>query len=163
MLDATHGYDCEAVEMAGELTDALRELALKAGEYSRFKRDPRFPRAIFELLYETWMARSLSREIADEVFSTRDGTGVTGVITLGAKCARADIGLIAVADEARGRGLAVGMIRRAAQSAESRGYREIQVVTQRDNQPACALYRRCGFTEETSTAVFHFWLGPAQS
>jgi dTDP-4-amino-4,6-dideoxy-D-galactose acyltransferase len=163
VLDATHGSDCEAVEVAGELTDAVRELALKAGEFSRFKRDPRFPRAIFELLYERWMARSLSREIADDVFATRDDTGVTGVITLGTKCARADIGLIAVAEEARGRGLAVGLIRRAAESAERRGYREIQVVTQQDNHAACALYRRCGFAEETVTAVLHFWLGPARS
>jgi hypothetical protein len=38
----------------------LENLALSAGQHSRFKIDPRFPKTIFEALYREWMKKSLN-------------------------------------------------------------------------------------------------------
>ena len=45
---------------AGPTCEALLELALVAGEHSRFRLDPRIPEDRFVALYHRWMARSTS-------------------------------------------------------------------------------------------------------
>lgn len=160
VLDSTEGRGVPVFEERGALTPDLRQLSLDAGEYSRFRVDPRFPAEAFEMLYTRWIERSLTGEIAEGVFITRDNGGPTGMVTVGRKDGRADIGLIAVSPRARGRGLASGLVRRAAEWGRSLDITDIQVVTQGENGPACSLYRRCGLTLESVTLVFHFWLAP---
>ncbi|MHB8876384.1 MAG: GNAT family protein [Myxococcaceae bacterium] len=86
----------------------LTRLALAAGEHSRFNRAPRFPKGGFEKLYRLWIERSITHEIADAVFVARRRAGLTGLVTVGEKQGRADIGLIAVDASARGFGFKDG-------------------------------------------------------
>jgi len=150
--------DAGIVEAHGPLTASLRGLALEAGAFSRFRVDPEFPRAAFELLYSHWMERSLQRELAAAVFVAADGADPIGVVTVGEKGGRAEIGLIAVAERGRGQGRAQGLVRRAALWARDAGLSSAQVITQGDNLAACRLYERCGYSVESVQAVFHFWL-----
>ena len=154
------GESAGVVEYAGP-ADApdLLALALESGQYSRFRVDPRFPRQGFERLYHQWIINSVNHSIAEITLVTRSQDTLTGLVTVGEKAGRADIGLIAVSAEARGQGLATRLVRAANAWGHDRGYAVGQVVTQGANLPACRLYERCGYSLEKSEDVFHFWLG----
>jgi dTDP-4-amino-4,6-dideoxy-D-galactose acyltransferase len=82
---------------------------------------------------------------------------VAGFITVGRKNHRADIGLIAVNKEFRGRKIGLSLIEKASQYAFLEGFEEIQVITQGENIPAMKLYSKSGFTIEETTFVYHAW------
>lgn len=139
--------------------DALESLAVQAGEYSRFAVDPLVPRDKFIDLYTLWMRRSISGEIADCVLVIREEqNAIAGMVTLGQKRGRGDIGLIAVHEACRGRKYGQHLVRAAQQWFRDHGYRQSQVVTQGVNLPACNLYHKCGYRIEKVEACFHFWL-----
>lgn len=137
---------------------ALTELALQSGKYSRFRQDPRFPGELYDRLYTYWITRSVSGEIAWEVLVVREHGELLGFITLGAKGGRGDIGLLAVAEQARGKGIGTALVTVADRHFTERGYTQAQVVTQRVNAGACRLYESCGYQIEKVENVFHFWL-----
>jgi dTDP-4-amino-4,6-dideoxy-D-galactose acyltransferase len=136
----------------------LERLAIQSGAYSRFAVDPQFPREKFLALYSIWIARSLNREIATEVLVIREGAAVVGMVTLGEKNGRGDIGLIAVDERCRGRKYGETLVRAAQQWFIAQGYALGQVVTQGENRPACALYVKCGYTIDKIEYYYHFWL-----
>jgi dTDP-4-amino-4,6-dideoxy-D-galactose acyltransferase len=137
---------------------AIIKLALQSGEHSRFRLDPKFPRPLFDKLYTCWITRSVSKEIAWEVLVVKEHNDLLGLITLGIKGDRADIGLLAVAEQARGRGIGRALVTDADWHFAERGYALAQVVTQRCNLGACRLYEACGYKIESVENVFHFWL-----
>jgi dTDP-4-amino-4,6-dideoxy-D-galactose acyltransferase len=139
-------------------TAELLHLARDAGRYSRFKVDPRVPSGVFEQIYDAWITNSLNKQIADEVMVIRDGSSLTGLVTVGSKDGRADIGLLAVREEARGRGLGKALVQASLKWAAQAHFRLAQVVTQGANHPARHLYVSCGYTVERVENVFHFWL-----
>jgi dTDP-4-amino-4,6-dideoxy-D-galactose acyltransferase len=136
----------------------LEALAVESGRYSRFAVDPGIPRRKFEQLYRTWLRRSLAREIALETLVIRRGGRIAGLITLGEKNHRGDIGLLAVGAAWRGRGYGKALLRAARRWFVDRGYSRGQVVTQAANLPACALYAKCGYAVEKVDSYYHFWL-----
>jgi dTDP-4-amino-4,6-dideoxygalactose transaminase len=143
---------------ADAYSEALYTLALQSGEYSRFRTDPNLDRRHFERLYGAWMEASVSRTIAQEVFVHHDAAGnPDGVITLGEKSGRMDIGLVAVDTAARGKGIAGKLLEAAEWYALAHGFTEMQVVTQEANTPACRLYEKAGYQLEKSINIFHIW------
>jgi dTDP-4-amino-4,6-dideoxy-D-galactose acyltransferase len=158
VLDSTQYSDVTVTEIRGKLDEELRQLALLAGQHSRFCVDSRFPRRLFESMYSEWMQKSLSGEIADVVLAADvDGRHHAGAITIGRKGDRADIGLLAVAKRYQGRHVGTALVRSAADWSRRHAFETIQVVTQSHNMAACRLYERCGFTLEAAKPVLHFW------
>jgi dTDP-4-amino-4,6-dideoxy-D-galactose acyltransferase len=140
-------------------TPELEELAIESGGMSRFRKDPRMPKGRFEELYRTWIRKSVEGTMARGILIAKDSTGaIAGMVTLGEKCGRGDIGLLAVTAAARGRKLGRCLVNAAQREFISRGFKYVQVVTQGSNQPACQLYESCGFSVEKVELVFHFWL-----
>jgi dTDP-4-amino-4,6-dideoxy-D-galactose acyltransferase len=136
----------------------MRDLAVQSAEYSRFNVDKKLPRAAFEKLYETWILRSVAKEIAKEVLVIREHGVPVGLITLGEKNGRADIGILAVDESARGKGYGAALVDAAENWFVQHGYTRGQVVTQGTNAPACGLYRKCGYAVESEAFFYHFWL-----
>ncbi|MEI6609645.1 MAG: GNAT family N-acetyltransferase [Deltaproteobacteria bacterium] len=141
-----------------EADSALIKLALKSGSYSRFRLDPTFPREMYEKLYTCWIARAVSKEIAWEVLVVKDYDDYLGVITLGSKDNQGSIGMAAVAQHARGKGIGKVLLADADILLAERGYSFVQVVTQKRNFGACRLYESCGYQIDKIENVFHFWL-----
>lgn len=137
---------------------ALIRLALQSGGHSRFRLDPLFPDVLCDKLYTCWITRSVRKEIAWQLLVARDANELMGLITLGTKEKRGDIGLMAVASNARGRGIGQLLMVDAERCFMERGYAIAQVVTQRANSEACRLYESCGYRIERINNVFHFWL-----
>ena len=88
----------------------------------------------------------------------RNANELLGLISLGTKEKRGDIGLMAVASNVRGRGIGQLLMQDAERCFVERGYAIAQVVTQRANNEGCRLYESCGYRVERIDNVFHFWL-----
>jgi ribosomal protein S18 acetylase RimI-like enzyme len=142
----------------GSASNAMKRLAIAAGDYSRFAVDPRFPAEAFQRLYETWIERSARREIAHVVLTALAGQDdVLGLVTIATAVEKCCIGLIAVDEAHRGAGVGRALMVAAQQWMQQHGGQVATVVTQADNVPACRLYEHCGYHVVQQDNTFHFW------
>jgi dTDP-4-amino-4,6-dideoxy-D-galactose acyltransferase len=141
-----------------EINEKLKELALQAGLFSRFRLDGNFKNNEYEKLYTEWLRKSVNRSIAFKTLVSVQGSEITGFVTLVNKTSYIDIGLVSVDKNFRGKGIGVDLIRYADSIAYEMGKREIKVTTQLDNTPACRLYEKCGFRIESINNIYHYWL-----
>jgi len=136
----------------------LLEIGVQSGEFSRFKIDPEIPAEKFVGLYEQWVINSVNRKIAEEVYYFKDNGEIAGMITLSIKNDKADIGILSVHKNSRGKGIATELVSAAEYWTKNiKGYRQIQVVTQASNTIACKFYERKGFRIQKKEFVFHWW------
>ena len=141
-----------------ELNDRVLSLAMQSGVYSRYKVDPHFVKGEYETLYRTWIEKSLRGDIAEDVLVCEVGKDIAGLITVGTKNDRGDIGILAVDEDFRGKAVGSRLVKAALSHFHARGHTSCQVVTQKSNEGACRFYRKCGFEEEHTWNVYHFWL-----
>ncbi len=139
-------------------SDELENLAVQAGNYSRFRVDPRIPEGKFVEMYKTWIRKSVDRQIAEVVLVVRHLGKIVGMVTVGEKNGRGDIGLIAVDDGMRGKQVGAALVFAAQAWAFGKGCASAQVVTQSTNVAACRLYEKCGYRIDRIEHVYHFWL-----
>lgn len=159
VLEVVPHNDVSVIPYLAKTPDqTLIELALTSGNFSRFKLDPSFPSGLYNKLYTCWITRSVRKEIAWQVLVAKLGTTTLGMLTLGKREKRGDIGLVAVSPEARGKGIGRLLVSAANKTFFSRGYDVAQVVTQLANKSACKLYEACGYRVEKMENILHFWL-----
>jgi dTDP-4-amino-4,6-dideoxy-D-galactose acyltransferase len=152
-----HACDEHVQPYSKEYPDAkLIALAIESGVYSRFKKDEAIPVSKYEELYKMWIVNSVNKKIANEVLVYKIGNIIAGFVTIGEKNKRADIGIIAVDSEFRGRGIGKALMISAEYVASS-NFKIIQVVTQGSNTAACKLYTSCGYSIESVFYVYHLW------
>lgn len=148
-----------AIGSTNTYSPQLESLAWQSGEYSRFRLDPRLDPTVFREMYSRWLHNSLSGSIARQVLVWRAPSGhELGLLTLGEKNGRADIGLLAVDEAARGQRVGQQLVATAVAQAIAWGYAELQVVTQGDNELACRFYEKCGFQLVQEEHIYHCWL-----
>jgi len=137
----------------------LYDLSYEAGWSSRFRLDNRLAPDVFPRLYRTWIERSCHGQIADAVYVIRYADYLpAGLVTLAISGATCSIGLIAVSQEHRRRGLAGMLMQTAEEFSELHNCRQLTVVTQVQNAAAVALYKSAGFVQTDCTSWYHFWL-----
>jgi len=136
----------------------LEKLAIQSGVYSRFALDTRFPHEKFTALYKTWIQKSVSGEMADEVLVIMQNNQIAGMVTLTDKNGVGDIGLIAVDENFRGRKFGQQLVLDAQRWFIQHGCHTACVITQEDNLPACHLYEKCGYQKTKTEFFYHFWL-----
>lgn len=134
---------------------ALRALAARSHADSRFYADARFARERCDELYATWIEKSV-RGWADAVFTSGPAGAPLCYLSGHVRKDHLEIGLVAVAEEARGRGLARALVGAALRRAAELGL-GAQVVTQGRNQAANALYAACGFGVVRVQTWLHLW------
>ncbi|SJZ63069.1 dTDP-4-amino-4,6-dideoxy-D-galactose acyltransferase [Chitinophaga eiseniae] len=138
--------------------ETLIRLGIESGVYSRFKVDDHFEEDQYKELYRLWVINSANRKIAREVLVYRRQEQLSGLITLGEKGGKGDIGLVAVDPASRGKGVGMALMAAAEAWSRQQGYHQLQVVTQGANTPACNLYQKCGFHIARIEYFYHFWL-----
>ena len=147
------------IELATVFTPQLERLAWQSGAFSRFQRDKKFAPNVFHDLYSHWLRVSLSGGLARIVLISSSVIGTeTGLLTLSERAGWASIGLLAVDAAMRGQGIGQQLMEAARQQALGWGCTQLQVVTQRDNVPACQFYTRCGFELVREEHLYHLWL-----
>jgi dTDP-4-amino-4,6-dideoxy-D-galactose acyltransferase len=133
------------------LKDQLLALALESGIHSRFNTDPNFKNGEFQKLYQVWIQKAVDEKqvlIADEI---------SGFVTYEVSEAAAQIGLIAVDPQHRGKGLAKRLVKAAEKYAFQDGAHALSIGTQQTNLPSCNLYQKLGYTEKEKVFVYHYW------
>ncbi|MCT4664349.1 MAG: GNAT family N-acetyltransferase [Flavobacteriales bacterium] len=137
--------------------DRILNIAIQSGEYSRFNVDKNIEEGKFEELYQLWIQNSINRELAFDVLGFQAQGGLAGFVTLKETKGRADIGLIAVDGLYRGQGIGKSLMSSAEKWVDNLGFKELQVVTQGENIPACKFYESCGYQLEQTQYYYHVW------
>jgi len=138
--------------------EELLNLALQSGIYSRFKIDPKFKNHEYENLYTEWLNKSIEKKIAIDIIIKIIDDKIVGFTTLNKKTdSMAEIGLIAVDSQYRGRGVARELMKSTITRAYKLDFAHLQVATQHNNKPAVNLYKSLGFQSRTKTNIYHYW------
>lgn len=140
------------------VSTALLSLALASGAYSRFKLDDNLPEGSYERLYQRWIELSVAHEIATEVFCFMMDGEPKGMVTLKRETTDATIGLVATDPQYRGKGIGMSMLEYVKNYCWEQNIKKLTVATQKQNLPACSLYEKAGFTVESCTNIWHWWL-----
>jgi dTDP-4-amino-4,6-dideoxy-D-galactose acyltransferase len=145
---------------------ALRALAAVAHTDSRFYYDLHFARERCDALFAAWIEKSCLGEAAEAVLVAEIGGRPAGYVTCllpAAEEARhGRIGLFAVAEAARGRGVGSLLVAAALGWFAGRGAERVSVVTQGRNVRAQRLYQRAGMATERVELWFHRWFTDAR-
>lgn len=150
------GVDCR---MGSELDlQTLLPIVENSFTQSRFFVDRRFGSVKASSMYQIWLEKSLTTDYADAVVVAEMAERPVGFVTCHLqKTGEANIGLVGVADSARGLGCARGMVGHAAIWLAEKGIDRLNVVTQGRNLSAQRLYQRCGMVTRSVELWFHKW------
>ncbi|RPD50127.1 GNAT family N-acetyltransferase [Hymenobacter sediminis] len=142
------------------VTPNLVDLAIQSAHYSRFRLDLNFPAGTYERLYENWIRGSVDGQLARKVLASYPPSAPEplGLITLGYQPTHITIGLLAVQEGHRGKGIGRKLVEAGLHYAHTWQVPRIQVTTQLDNEGACRFYLREGFVQEHEEHVYHIWL-----
>lgn len=132
-------------------------LALKSGEYSRYKLDNKFPMECFQLLYIKWIENSIYTDYATDVLVYRLGGKPVGLLTYKNSEDTSSIGIIAVNQDFQGYGIGSKLIKNY-QSLLNNNIKVLDVVTQGVNKPARSFYEKNGYKITSRTYVYHLWV-----
>lgn len=137
--------------------DALAAIARSAHRITRFYADPRLDDGECDELYERWLRRSCAGW-ADEVFvDSEDRPAGYATCHIDERGKEGNIGLIAVAERSRERGIGAGLVRACLAHSRARGAETVTVVTQGRNIAAQRLFASQGFRLERTEVWLHKW------
>lgn len=140
------------------VSDGLLNLTYQSGLYSRFFIDKHFEDWVFPKMYKTWIEKSVLHEIAKQVIVYNENKEIKGFITVGDKNGIGDIGLVAVDEKSRGKGIGKQLLLAADNWFLTQDLYTVQVVTQGLNIPALKLYEAAGFEIFKRNFIYHVWL-----
>lgn len=136
---------------------ALRQIAKSSHGGTRFYADTHFDRRSCDLLYQTWIQKSVQGQ-ADAVWVALDGHKAVGYITCVLDAGNAgSIGLLAVSEAHRHGGTGQRLVKRALDWFGAAGVAEVSVVTQGGNRAGLSAYQKCGFSVRRLEYWFHKW------
>ncbi len=141
----------------------LKEIATTSHRDSRFYHDPGFPRELCDKLYETWIERSVTSDFAQQVFVAELNGRLVGYVSCHLDTRGARIGLLAVDEQARGRGFGTRLIRQALYFFREHSCTSVTVVTQGRNLGAQRLYQKSGFRTQSVELWYHKWFKQERS
>lgn len=149
--------ECSVSEVV-ELTSPTQEiiaLAISSGINSRFYLDPHF-RSKQSALYERWIMNCFENPNG-KVF----GIYRSGILAAVAGATFADQGghleLIAVDSRFRRLGMAKKLIDAVENFYADNSNHYAEIITQKNNLPACATYKACGYSLKECVEIWHLW------
>ena len=148
--------DCRTRPASQRDTEVLRRLARRLHHDSRFYFDEHFERSKCDLLYETWMDKSLNSS-DQAVFVAEVGGQAAGYVSCQTEGEESRIGLLGVAEANAGTGLGTALVKQFLAWSTAQGARRATVVTQGRNVAAQRLYQRCGFLTSSVQHWYHRW------
>lgn len=141
-------------------SDDLYRLALVSGGYSRFRLDERLPQGSYERLYTRWIENACPKEGTNkQILTFLDTNNIAkGMITIDHKGELGHIGLVAVDTDAQHQGIGGKIMSTLDGYLFDLGVKTLEVPTQKANTDACRWYEKNGFTVQSRTQIYHWWL-----
>lgn len=138
----------------------LYRLALVSGGYSRFKLDERLPKDSYERLYTRWIENACPKEGTNkQILTFLDTNNIAkGMITIDHQGEFGHIGLVAVDTDAQHQGIGGKIMSTLDGYLFEHGIKTLEVPTQKANTDACRWYEKNGFTIQSRTQIYHWWL-----
>ena len=135
------------------------EIAKNSYKESRFYADPNFDSEKVSLMYQIWLTKSITTDFADAVIVAELEGKAVGYATchLNRPPNEGNIGLLGVAESARGIGLGQSIVHCAGQWFQRQGMKQVNVVIQGSNIAVQRMYQRCGFVTRSVELWFHKW------
>ena len=133
------------------------ELALKSGDFSRYKLDKQFPYEGFQQLYQKWIENSVFTDYATDVLVYRIDNKPVGLLTYRNDGDTSNIGIIAVNQDYQSAGIGSKLIKHY-QSILGNEIKYLDVVTQGVNKTARFFYEKNGYNIKSSSFVYHLWI-----
>lgn len=135
----------------------LQRLAFQSGEFSRFRTDSGFDLTDFYRMYEIWIKKSLE-SIHSVVLVEEVENKLAGFVSLDFNDSEtATIGLIAVDNDVRGKGVGRKLMAQAESAAYKAKKKYIRVATQQQNSLATSFYVKQGYTLADQIIIYHYW------
>jgi dTDP-4-amino-4,6-dideoxy-D-galactose acyltransferase len=135
----------------------LSKIAGDSHHDGRFYADGRFPKELCDRFYATWIEKSCQGYAQAVWVCEAEGLAVGYVSCHLEGSHRGKIGLMAVAQEARGRGLGGNVVRAALDWFGQQGVEVVSVATQGRNIQSQRFYLRCGFLPRSVQLWYHKW------
>lgn len=147
--------------------EALRPVARHAYDKTRFYNDPCFPSDKCEEMYDIWLTKSITKELADVTIVAE----LNGVPTGYASCqvgkapnvTEGTLQLIGVNEENRGARIGQRVMYGVMEWLAEQGMTTISLATQGHNVPAIRFYERLGFTTRLIQFWYHKWFNDCDS
>jgi len=141
-------------------SDDLYRLALVSGGYSRFRLDERLPQGSYERLYTRWIENACPREGTNkQILTFLDTNNIAkGMITIDYQGELGHIGLVAVDTDCQHQGIGGIIMSTLDGYLFDLGVKTLEVPTQKANTDACRWYENNGFTVQSRTQIYHWWL-----
>lgn len=141
-------------------TEDLYRLALVSGGYSRFKLDERLPQGSYERLYTRWIENACPKEGTNkQILTFLDTNNIAkGMITIDYQGELGHIGLVAVDNDCQHQGIGGKIMSTLDGYLFDLGVKTLEVPTQKANIDACRWYEKNGFTVQSRTQIYHWWL-----
>jgi dTDP-4-amino-4,6-dideoxy-D-galactose acyltransferase len=140
---------------------ALRSMAGRLHQDSRFFFDPHFPPSRSRAMFEAWIEKSCRDERGAVFVAQFQGQPAGYIACRHADAQTGQIDLLGVDSPAQGRKAGRGLVSSALQWCAARGADRVLVVTQGRNVQAQRLYQRCGFTTASVQLWYHRWFEPS--
>ena len=139
-------------------SDLAQLKLLSAGAFtsSRFYADETIADADCDRFYETWIENYVSGGLGQVLVADRGNGALDGYIALSQSEGVAKIGLVTVAEPARGSGLGAQLVNAAIAWAGAQTAIKVSVVTHGRDAGTQRLYMRCGFSP-ISTQLWYHW------
>ena len=153
------------VNNSGEIVSVLNQplqmdlllLALQSGGFSRYYMDKIMPIHVYLSLYNAWINNSLDGSIASDVLAYQEHGKNVGLLTYKKNDSTVTIGLIAVNNNFRDKGIGSKLLNRLFSLFPEEEI-TIEVATQHRNYVACQFYEKNGFQMKSIQKIYHIWV-----
>ncbi|SEF90164.1 Ribosomal protein S18 acetylase RimI [Bryocella elongata] len=137
---------------------ALMSLASTSHRGSRFYSDGRFPQETCDKLYARWIERSCMG-YANQVLVAEFNGAPAGYISCHLHPdGEGSLGLLAVAEQARGQGLGGALMREGTRYLQENGCVHVNFIAQARNITALRIYEGLGFRMRGTKLCYHKWI-----
>lgn len=133
----------------------IEALAIISSGQSRFRVDKKIDSTKTDQLYRLWVSKAITESQDHRIIGKKVGQDLAGMITIRFFADYLRIDLIAVSDSFKGQGIGGDLIQSCFALAQQMNKKQIQVVTQGDNQAACAIYKKYGFNIIEQKFIYH--------
>ena len=134
----------------------FQELARQTHRDTRFFTDEHFDPARSAEMYAEWISKSL-HGAAQAVWTLTLDNAPAGYLTCHLESDSGQLGLAALQERTRGRGLGLALFQAGVAWLQSQGAKRVEVVTQGRNLIAQRLYQGMGFRTSQVQLWFHKW------